>query len=137
MKKKNKQKLLLSLCAAAFIIGVALIFIGNLTACNDESNKIEIVEEPQITLGTLYNNAYYPIISVKVKNKTDSTINVAIDCSIYDTDGKLTQKISSLYFGIAPDETATLWAKSNSTYTSWEYSKKCAEFEVEYKFLND
>lgn len=135
MKKKTVQKLLLSLCAVAFIFGIALTCVGNLTACNDVSDKIEIVEEPQITPGTLYNNAYYPIVSVKVKNKTNSPINVGIDCAIYDSGGRLTQKISSVYFEIAAGETQTLWARSNMTFTGLEFSKKCARCEVEYKFL--
>ncbi len=134
MKKKTIQRLLLSLCTVAFIFSIAMTCVGSLTACNDVSDKIEIVEEPQITPGTLYNNAYYPIVSVKVKNKTDSPINVGIDCAIYDMNGKLTQKISSVTFEIAAGETHTLWARSGLTFSGRDFSKKCARCEVEYKF---
>ena len=130
MKNTKIRKLLSSLCVAALIMGVVLVYTGGLTACNDVSDKIEIVEEPQMTRGTSY-NGYFPIISVKVKNKTNSTINVGI----YDTNGKHPQKISSLFFEIAAGDTETLWAKSNLAYRSSEFSQKCARFEVEYKFL--
>ena len=123
MKNTKIRKLLSSLCVAALIMGVVLVYTGGLTACNDVSDKIEIVEEPQMTRGTSY-NGYFPIISVKVKNKTNSTINVGIDCTIYDTNGKHPQKISSLFFEIAAGDTETLWAKSNLAYRSSEFSLK-------------
>lgn len=135
MAKKEIQKRLL-LCAAAFIFGIAFVFAGSLTACNDVSDKIEILEEPKMTMGSNDFFGYFPVISVKIRNKTNSIINVGIDCTIYDKYGRHTQKISSLYFGVDAGDTVTLWAKSNLGYSSWEYSTKCAEFEVEYKFLN-
>lgn len=135
MEQRKKQKLLLALCIVGFIIGIIWIIVGTSESCNGASSKIEIIEEPKMTM-VIGSYDIYPRVSVKVKNKTNSMIDVAMACTIYDTDGNVTQNISSNYVKLAAGETTTLVAETSWGYSFLEYYQKCASFgNVEYKFL--
>ena len=134
MENKSKQKLLLVLCIVGFIIGIIWIIFDTSESCSGALSKIEIIE-PKMTMA-IGSYGVYPKVSVKIKNKTNSMINVGMTCTFYDADGNVTRNISSLHVKLAAGETTTLTADSYTEYSIMEYYKECASFgNVEYRFL--
>ncbi len=131
-KRKSKIAIIVSICLLLLVIFLIFNFSRS---CSSSSSKIEVVEEPKMTMviGSL---ACYPRVSAKVKNKSNSTIDVQLSCSIYDSEGNVTDNITSIFMTLAPGETTTLVAESYYGCEFYEYSTQCASFgNVEYKFL--
>ncbi len=111
---------------AVSIVAFAVIFFV-VSAIVGGGEKVEQLTEP--TLSVNYDAlGFYPTVTVQVQNVTNSTITVQMRCTIYASDGSVTDNISSNIVRLAPNEKTTLVAQSVVAINASLYSYKCASF---------
>ena len=131
----GKQKAIVIVVGIVVFLAIYLLVSSIFSGLDSASSKIEVIVEPKMS--TTYDSlGFYPIVTVEVRNKTNSTINVYMTCSIYDQDGKVTTNLSSSIVTLAAGESTRLVAESFTAYSATQYSRLCASFgNVEYKVM--
>ena len=130
----SKQKVVFVVVVVAAFVVVFLIVSAIFNGVSGGSNsQIEVISEPQMTIAS-GSFGYYPVVKVTIRNKTDHTITVQMECTIYDKNGNVTETLTSRSIIFNPGETGTISTVRGKWYAISNYAEQCASFgNVEYK----
>ena len=131
----GKQKAIYVIVVIAVFMIVFLIVSAVFNGLDGGNSQIEIISEPQMTIASGA-FGYYPVVKVTIRNKTDQTITVQMECTIYDKNGNLTETLTSRSIIFNPGETGTITTVRGKWYAITNYAEQCASFgNVEYKVM--
>lgn len=132
---KNQKAITTVAIIIGVIVAIIVYCLYSGVSCSSTSSKIEVTSEPKMTT-EISSLGLSPRVSATVRNKSNSSISVQLRCTIYDSNGNVTDNIFSDYVTLASGESTTLVAHTFIDYSIGEYYTKCASFgNVEYRFL--
>ena len=124
----SKQKVIFVIVVVAAFVGVfwavSAIF-GNIES--NSNSQIEVIYEPQMTMSS-GSFGYYPVVKVTIRNKTNQTITVQMECTIYDKNGNVTETLNSRSMIFNPGETGSISTVRGKYYSISNYAEQCSSF---------
>ena len=124
----GKQKVIFVIVVVAVFVGVfwavSVIFNG---LGGGNNSQIEVISDPQMTMSS-GSFGSYPVAKVTIRNKTDQTITVQMECTIYDKNGNVTETLTSRNIIFNPGETGTISTVRGKWYAITNYAEQCASF---------